>query len=102
MPDVSPSNTGTGVDAEDSDTGEGSNGSDPEAEHVRDGGDGDGDGGFSISFSYPFGNCVMDGGSSPSSQHYKSVIYSNSQHQEWSSEVDSNEVHSKIHDDAEC
>ena len=77
MPDVSPSNTGTGVDAEDSDTGEGSDGSDPEAEHVRDGGDGDGDGGFSISFSYPFGNCVMDGGSSPSSQHYKSVIYSN-------------------------
>ena len=78
MPDVGASNTSTGVDAEYSDTGKWGDGSDPEAEHVRDGGDRNGDGGFSISFSYPFGNCVMDGGSSPSSQHYKSVINTNS------------------------
>ena len=102
MPDVGASNPSTGVDAEYSDTGKWGDGSDPEAEHIRDGGDRDGDGGFSIGFSDSLGNCVMDGCSSPGSQHDKGVIYSNTQHQEWSCKIDTNEVHPEIHDEAKC
>ena len=102
VPQVGAHHTGPGVHTEDLDAGEGSDHTNPEAEHVGDAGDGDGDDRLSVALADPHRYRVMDGCFPPGCQHDESVVDSNPQHEERSRQVDSDEIHSKIHDEAKC
>ena len=101
VPHVGPDHARAGVHAEDLHAGEGRDHPDPEAEHVRDRGDGDGDRGLAVGLPQPHRHRVVHGGAPPGRQHHEGVVYPDAEHEEGRREVDADEVHAEVHDEAE-